>query len=220
MGEFRLYHGSEYEIKTPSLEAGSPNNDYGRGFYCTESFELSAEWACKRGRDGFSNEYVLNTDSLNMMDLMDESRYDLLNWVAMLIAHRTFRLKARMPMAAREYLIENHLPDTTGVDVIMGYRADDSYFSYAESFLNNTLPLEALSRAMVLGNLGIQVVLVSNRAFGNLTYVRSTRVQASEHFQSFERRDSDARNDYRRIQNAVDPTSGTFMVDIMRKGGI
>ena len=42
--------------------------------------------------------------------------------------------------------------------MIIGYRADDSYFSFANAFLNNTLSLEQLKEAMYLGKLGEQVI--------------------------------------------------------------
>ena len=48
-------------------------------------------------------------------------------------------------------------------DVIIGYRADDSYFSFAKDFINNTISVEQLAEAMRLGELGIQIVLKSER---------------------------------------------------------
>ena len=36
----------------------------------------------------------------------------------------------------------NYSIDITNYDYIIGYRADDSYFRYAESFVYNTLPLK------------------------------------------------------------------------------
>lgn len=55
-------------------------------------------------------------------------------------------------------------------DVIIGYRADDSYFSFAQDFLNNAISLRKLSRAMNLGKLGLQTVLKSERAFAQITF--------------------------------------------------
>ena len=40
-----LYHGSKDIIEHPRYGAGKPYNDYGRGFYCTESLDLAKEWA-------------------------------------------------------------------------------------------------------------------------------------------------------------------------------
>ena len=41
-----IYHGSHNIIETPTFGVGSPNNDYGLGFYCTEYVDLAKEWAC------------------------------------------------------------------------------------------------------------------------------------------------------------------------------
>lgn len=54
---------------------------------------------------------------------------------------------------------DNFLIDITGYDVIIGYRADDSYFSFARAFINNEISLTQLSYAMKLGKLGEQIVL-------------------------------------------------------------
>ena len=40
-----LYHGSEQIIESPTFGLGKQNNDFGLGFYCTESEELAKEWA-------------------------------------------------------------------------------------------------------------------------------------------------------------------------------
>lgn len=42
-------------------------------------------------------------------------------------------------MDARNYIIDNFGIDLKDYDVVIGYRADDSYFSFAESFIQNVL---------------------------------------------------------------------------------
>lgn len=69
-----------------------------------------------------------------------------------------------LPSEAKTYLLEELLPNYDPYDLIVGYRADDSYFSFANAFLNNTLSLEQLRKAMFLGKLGEQVVLKSEKA--------------------------------------------------------
>ena len=38
-----LYHGSEKIVDVPLYGKGNSHNDYGRGFYCTESEALSPD---------------------------------------------------------------------------------------------------------------------------------------------------------------------------------
>lgn len=40
---------------------------------------------------------------------------------------------------AKQYLLEHFRPDTIGVDIMISYPADDSYFSFSEGFINNTI---------------------------------------------------------------------------------
>ena len=57
MSKLILYHGSPEIIQSPVYGKGKINNDYGRGFYCTEHLELAKEWACTEGTDGYVNQY-------------------------------------------------------------------------------------------------------------------------------------------------------------------
>lgn len=48
---------------------------------------------------------------------------------------------------------------------------EDSYFSYAKDFLNNTISVSQLSQAMKLGELGEQVVLMIENAFNKIVFL-------------------------------------------------
>lgn len=58
-------------------------------------------------------------------------------------------------------MIDNFSVNVNAYDLIIGYRADDSYFDYAESFLNNGISVQQLAKAMRLGKLGEQIVVKS-----------------------------------------------------------
>ena len=165
-----LYHGSSEIVEVPTFGMGTDKNDYGRGFYCTEKVELAKEWACPTVKDGFSNKYEFEISDLKVLYLNKEG-YHILNWLALLLQNRIFSKRSPVSRQASEYLLQEFLPDVSGYDVICGYRADDSYFSYARDFLNNTISVSQLSRAMKLGKLGEQVVLMSPRAFERIRFV-------------------------------------------------
>lgn len=128
-----LWHGSSHVIKHPEYGLVKPNNDYGRGFYCTRSVELAKEWACAGMDDGFANRYTLTTDGLLFLDL-SQPPYTILNWLAMLVENRRFQPTTAVAAQGIEYLKQVFLPDASQADVIVGYRADDSYFSFARAF--------------------------------------------------------------------------------------
>ena len=162
-----IYHGSERVIVMPTFGEGKQHNDFGLGFYCTESSDLAKEWAVSSLRDGFCNRYTLDTEFLTILRL-NSPDYTILNWMAILVEHRLFSIKTPVARRAKRYLIEHFGVNVNAYDVIIGYRADDSYFDYAEAFLNNAITVEQLSRAMRLGKLGEQIVIKSTFAFSKL----------------------------------------------------
>ena len=173
MSKLVLYHGSPDIIEKPAFGKGKAYNDYGRGFYCTEHVELAKEWACTEGTDGYANKYELDTAGLSILNLSSDD-YTILNWLAILMLHRKGRLSAPIAKQGREYLIQNFLPDFQNFDAIIGYRADDSYFSFARAFVTNTISLKQLGSAMRLGKLGEQFVLKSPKAFEVIRFMRIT----------------------------------------------
>lgn len=215
-----LYHGSENIIDKPSLDKGKVNNDYGRGFYCCKDNELAKEWACKKGNDGYVNKYELELKGLKVLDLQEE-KYNVLHWIALLLENRKLTISSSIADIASYYLHMNYLIDISKYDVIIGYRADDSYFAYAEAFISNSLPLNSLKKSLMLGNLGIQVVLVSNKAFDNLEYINSELVDKDIYFSRFYNRDKKARKIYKNeIKNVTSLINDTFIMDIIRNGGL
>lgn len=158
MSFMQLFHGTDHIIEVPDIHIGNPHNDYGMGFYCTRIDEMAREWACKKNTDGFVNIYSLDTEGLKTLNLLD-GNHTVLNWIALLLQFRTFKLDSAVALDARDYIIEHYAIDLGDYDIVVGYRADDSYFQYAESFVSNTLPLRSLNLALKLGKLGEQTVV-------------------------------------------------------------
>jgi hypothetical protein len=212
-----LYHGSRRIIKKPEFGKGNPQNDYGLGFYCTEDLELAREWASANRRGGFANIYTIDTAELAILNL-SESRYGTLDWLAVLVNNRVLDIKNDIAANAKDYLTTHFLPDVAAYDVIVGYRADDSYFAFAMDFLNNAISLRQLSRAMRFGTLGEQFVLKSRGAFDSLRFVRSEPVNGEIYYARRMRRDREARDDYlKRERNAASIADEIFMLDVLRE---
>lgn len=211
-----LYHGSTKVIEMPTLGLGNPKNDYGLGFYCTENLELAKEWAATERSDGFANRYEVNLDDLKILRLNDKP-YHILNWLSVLLKNRTFVLSQGLPFEAREYLLNHFLPEYESYDLIIGYRADDSYFSFANAFLNNTISLEQLRKAMMLGKLGEQVVLKSEKAFKRVVYTESIPVDSSLYYPKRQARDRQAREDFQKEKNRMSAVNSIYMIDILRQ---
>ena len=207
-----LYHGTDHPIEKPVLDGGKVTNDYGMGFYCTEHYELACEWAAKvKGRPAVVNKYELQGAGLKVLDL-SSSKYNILNWMTLLLKNRTFTLTSPISIEAKKYLLENF-------DVIKGYRADDSYFSFAEDFLNNTISVQKLAKAMKLGKLGIQIVLISEKAFDQLHFIESQDIDNLKYFSAYDKRDKKARAKYVEERATIQTHEGElYMIDILRGG--
>lgn len=212
-----LYHGSQQIIEEPKFGVGKKYNDYGQGFYCTENIELAKEWACPVKNDGYSNKYVLHLDGMNVMHLT-KGKFNILNWLAILLANRKFDITSAVGNSAREFILDRFMPDTADVDVMIGYRADDSYFSFAEDFVNNAISLRDLNLAMQLGTLGEQVVLLSERAFRKIEFVEYDIADYREYYFKRAERDQNARAAYvskkKNLQQLMDDI---FVLDIIRE---
>lgn len=215
--DIMIYHGSQQIVATPQFGIGKKYNDYGQGFYCTENVELAKEWACPVKNDGYANKYCLSLDGMNVMYLT-KGPFNILNWLAILLAHRKFDIVSPVGNQAREFILARFMPDITEVDVMVGYRADDSYFSFAEDFVNNTISLRDLNVAMQLGTLGEQIVLLSPRSFQKIQFLGYEIADYHKYYYKRAERDQTARAAYaatkKNLQQLMDDI---FILDIMRE---
>lgn len=215
MGTIKLYHGSPNIIQEPTYGQGKSYNDYGRGFYCTEHLEMAKEWACTENSNGYANEYQLDIDGLRILDLSSK-RYTILHWLTLLVEYRGVHLSTPVMKRGAEWLKEHYLIDLGRYDIIIGYRADDSYFSFARAFLNNQISYKQLSYAMSLGKLGEQIVLKSEKAFEAIEFLSHELADNSMYYVKRKSRDEQARKEYMRILEEED-LDGLFMRDIIRE---
>lgn len=217
MNKIELFHGSDHIIEVPDINKGNLKNDYGMGFYCTRLPEMAKEWACKQNTNGFSNRYELDMTGLKILNLCDGT-HTVLNWIAILLQHRTLSLDSEIAIDAKDYLIDHYSIDTSKYDVIIGYRADYSYFRYAESFVENGLSLRSLNQALRLGKLGEQTVLVSEKAYAQIKFMDGEPVDKTIYYPKFIDRDQKARDAYKNdIKGKKSYRKDIFVMDILRE---
>ena len=195
-----LYHGSDHIIERPEFGAGKKHNDYGRGFYCTENIELAKEWAVSEDADGYVNKYSIDTSRLSILDINSE-QYTMLHWLGILLKNRIFTLSTPLEREAKKYILDNFNISLDGIDIVKGYRADDSYFSYARDFISGVISYEQFSKALKLGKLGEQYCLISQKAFTEIEYVGNEYVDSEEWYPRKMLRDMYARQGYRNMEN-------------------
>ena len=139
----------------------------------------------------------------------------ILTWLAVLLQNRTFTIETPLAASAKEYLISEFGIDYMGYDVIRGYRADDSYFSFAQDFLSNVISFQQLAKAMHLGDLGEQVVLKSSRAYDHLHFSYYEEVPKLPWLERKNSRDMKARKAYYAIDRDSYVPGGMYVVNIL-----
>ena len=131
----------------------------------------------------------------------------------------TFSRKLARPFttkAGKEYLIENFSIPYKDYDIIKGYRADDSYFAFAESFLNNTISCQRLAQTLKLGNLGEQIVLKSKKAFEQLEYIDSILAPSNIYYNKRTQRSDLARFEFLSNKQGTVNKDSIYLADLIR----
>ena len=190
-----IYHGSANIIEKPIFGRGKSYNDYGLGFYCTEDIILAKEGAAGKDHAGYANRYEIDCDGLTILNL-NAPEYSILHWIGVLLQNRTFEISAGLASEAKEYIMTNFAVPYTAYDIIVGYRADDSYFSFANDFINGAISYRQLRNALYFGNLGQQFVLKSAAAFEKIRFLDSEFAPKDEWYVKREQRDKAARREY------------------------
>ena len=216
MSKIILYHGSNEKIEKPLFGKGKVYNDYGQGFYCTEHIELAKEWSCTEGVDGFANKYELDTSELKILNLSGDE-FTILHWLALLMENRRFRVSTPVMRRGVAWLKEHFSVDVNEYDLIIGYRADDSYFSFAKAFIGNEISLSQLNYAMRLGKLGEQYVLKSEKAFNQIEFISAELADNTIYYARRKKRDNEARNAFF-AELEKDDVNGIYMRDIIKEG--
>ena len=195
----KIFHGSSDIIEHPTFGYGKKYNDYGLGFYCTDSLEMAKEWGIGKNTDGYANSYEIECGGLKILDL-NTADYCILHWLTVLLKNREFDIPSGLALEAKEFMLENFRIDYESFDAITGYRADDSYFSFAQDFINGTISYRQLNHAMHLGKLGQQFVLKSEKAFDALTFTGYEIAECSEWYAKKMLRDRTARREYFNVE--------------------
>lgn len=106
-------------------------------------------------------------------------------------------MKTPVAVEGKRFICDNYAVPIGEFDIIVGYRADDSHFTFARFFLRNGISLEQLSHAMCLGDLGKQVVLKGRAAFDRIEFVGGEAVSGERCYPKRLMRDERARESYR-----------------------
>ena len=199
MEKLTLFHGTSDKNVIPTYGFGEKKHDYGMGFYLTANIELAKEWAvCKPDvTNGWVHQYELETDEIKILDFQGEA---VLSWLAELMKHRDASDSKRYRMLAEKF-IDKYGIDTSGYDVIKGWRANASYFYIAKEFVRDNIDIDILEELLSLGELGIQYCIKSEVAYSKLHEVeeKMLKVDYVEFREKYNQRDISARQKMREL---------------------
>ena len=161
-----FYHGSAAESVTPTFGLGNDHHDYGRGFYLTDDLALAKEWAVCRPEEsnGWVHAYRFADQGLSVLDLQ---QLGVLSWMAELMKHREAGRSKRFTMLSDRFIAKYGV-DSSGYDVIRGWRANASYFYIVTEFVHDEIDVDILEELLMLGGLGMQYCLKTKRAYDAL----------------------------------------------------
>jgi hypothetical protein len=206
---YRLFHGNPDPNFMPMFGKGRSYHDYGDAFYCTPDFDSAAEWACLRKE--IENSYVYEYDLLAPLNILPKIKVlnfddlDPVYWLSALLEHRVnnddgYNAELRDRSVA---FTEKYPTNCANYDIILGWRANDRHFAIIRDFLNTLISLETARDAILLGNLGKQFVIKSERAYAWIMFpdkpVKKTLLSGNEYIEwrkRFVQKDTQGRLDY------------------------
>jgi len=209
-----IYHGSDKIIKKPEYGKGAVNNDYGLGFYCTKNFGLGGEWAVSKTKEsGYINQYMYNPVGLRELEL---DKCPVETWIAVLMNNRRGR-NSPAAFRRRTQFLEKFLIDISEYDIITGWRADDSFFTFVEDFMVGDITREELIKSLKIGDLGIQICLKSEKSFReqHIEWVKFHQAPVDKYYPLYLARDRKARNDYQKLLRESDG-KGIRVTDMLK----
>ena len=169
----KIYHGSKVLLKQPIVKGSNEANDYGPSFYLTKELDAAKSWACRNNSVGVVNEYEIRDSSfskLKILDLTDRNKYSVLNWMAILMHFRVLDSSFVRNNQLTLNWLQKYYINVDDYDVIIGFRADDSYFRFPLRFVSNDLSIDDLEEVFLSGHLGVQYAFMSERSIKLLSF--------------------------------------------------
>lgn len=159
-----VYHGSIVSIKSPSVSAGRPNLDFGRGFYVTDIRSQAETWALRlaerKGAQAIVNVYELD---LNVIC----ERYKHFRFTAYDEAWLQFIISCRQG----DDVWKNY-------DVIEGGVANDRVIDTIEAYIAGLMPIDYALRELAKHQPNNQLCITNQQVINEfLHFVKSEYVK-------------------------------------------
>lgn len=156
-----LFHGAKKRIDGEiDMKHSKTNNDFGKGFYCGESFEQSSLFV-----SGFdtSSIYILSFDPQNLSSIEYKVNQE---WM-LTIAY----FRGRLNEYENHPMIKKLIRKLEGVDYLVAPIADNRMFRIIDSFIEGEITDEQCIHCLAATNLGFQYVFKTEKALSQVKII-------------------------------------------------
>lgn len=165
-----LTHASKNEIIGDiDYQYGRINNDFGKGFYCSDSYQNSLSFV-SRFKD--SCVYFIDFDPTGLKGYKFDVNRD---WMLTIAYFRGTLNKYK-----NHIIIKNLIEPILNLDYIIAPIADNRMFQIIDTFIEGEITDEQCRHCLAATNLGYQYVFINNNAVKNLKILERCFISNSE----------------------------------------
>lgn len=165
-----LTHASRSELVGEiKSDYGKANNDFGKGFYCGESYEKSASFIC---RSNNSSIYFLDFCPTGLNKVVFSANQE---WM---LAIAYFR--GRLDEYKDSEVVLKIINKIKNADYIIAPITDNRMFSIIDEFINGYITDEQCKHCLAATPLGLQYVFLTEKAVKNIKILEKCYISSSE----------------------------------------
>ena len=185
-----LFHGSKSTITTNiDLKHNTKNNDFGNGFYLGETYEQSASFISNTSSHLV---YVFTFDTKGLK----KAEYKVDQEWMITIAY----FRGRLQEYENSTKLKQILAKLKNVDYIVAPIADNNMYQIINKFINSEISDEQCKHALSATNLGMQYILLSDKAIEKLKLVTTLYVCDDEKRELIQNKNKEIKTSQHKIQ--------------------
>lgn len=166
-----LFHGAKSAIEGElSVTKSKPENDFGRGFYCGESFEQSAMFV-----SGYPNSSVYITKFHHSNDMRSKLFKVDQDWMLTIAYFRN-----KINEYVNHPIMKRLISSLDGIDYIVAPIADNRMYQIIDEFINGEITDVQCQHCLSATSLGNQYVFVTDKAIKNVKIIEKCYLTSSE----------------------------------------
>lgn len=165
-----LTHASKNGINgNITIEKSRTNNDFGKGFYCGDSYDKSVSFICRFPE---SCVYFLDFDPKDLNSVRFEVNTE---WM---LAIAYFR--GKLEKYKNSDILKKVIAPILNADYVIAPIADNRMFQIIDTFIEGEITDEQCRHCLAATNLGFQYVFLTNKSIEHLEIVERCFVSSSE----------------------------------------